>query len=117
MRVVDAFWVPEAQAWWYWVGVNGFNGWVTGEYITRDAPAEAAPGPPALWNAYDWLSIARQASLHVLPSADGEAIGDLTAGTSVQVTGLSWEEGADMWWYYVESTEGQGWVQSGRLGK
>jgi endonuclease YncB( thermonuclease family) len=117
VRVVDAFWVPEAQEWWYWIGVNGFNGWVTGAYIARDAPAAAASGPPATWEAYDRLLTVEEAVLYALPAAGSDAGKVLAVGVPVQVKGLSWEESSETWWYYVESADGQGWVQSDRLGR
>ena len=115
VRVVDAFWVPEAGEWWYWVGVNGFNGWVTGNSITRDAPSQEIPGPGGNHAAYDWLSIAKGTDLRQAPGDGGEVIGELNAGTSVQVKGLSWEQGIDAWWFYVESTAGEGWVPLDRV--
>ena len=41
--------------------------------------------------------------LRARPVGGGEAVGELEVGTAVQVKGLSWEAGADTWWYYVES--------------
>jgi micrococcal nuclease len=117
VRVVDAFWVTEDQAWWYWIGIKEFNGWTTGEHIGREEPPTVVPGPPKPFKAYDWLSIVEEAVLYALPSAESGAGKELGAGTSVQVKRLSWEEATDVWWYYVESTEGGGWVQLERLGK
>ena len=117
VRVVDAFWVPEVAQWWYWIGIEGFNGWVTGDYVTREAPATVVPGPPAAYAAYDWLNIIEKALVYASPGAGGAVVGEWAVGTSVQVKGLSWEEASDTWWYWVESTAGEGWVQLDGLGK
>jgi micrococcal nuclease len=117
VRVVDAFWVPEAQEWWYWIGVNGFNGWVTGAYITREAPNAEAAGPADNYAAYDWLTVVEGATLYDVPGAQGQAAGQADASTRVQVKGLSWDQPTDVWWYYVEATVGEGWVPGDRLGQ
>jgi len=116
VRVVDAFWVPEAQEWWYWIGINGFNGWVTGEYVTRERPENIVSGPPEPFEAYDRLSVVEKATVYLLPQED-EIVGELPAGTSVQVKRASWVEATDVWWYYVESTVTEGWVEPDHLGK
>jgi endonuclease YncB( thermonuclease family) len=110
VRVVDAFWVPEQQAWWYWIGVNGFNGWTTGEYIQREEPAATVPGPEEPWEAYDWLKTAGEVTVYGQPGGIAESVSVWAAGTPVQVKGLSWDASDDQWWYLVESTAGEGWV-------
>jgi micrococcal nuclease len=115
VRVVDAFWVPERQEWWYWVGVNEFNGWTTGEFVTKEEPAQIAPGPPERWKAYDWLETTGQVIAYVKPSADSQVAAELDAGAPVQVKGLSWDESAGGWWYRIEGKASEGWVQSSSL--
>ena len=110
VRVADAFWVPETEEWWYWIGIRGFNGWVTGEYVTTKAPAAVVPGPSALFEAYDALVIAKEATVYALPDPGSDVVTELSAGTSVEVRRLSWEQATGTWWYYFESVEGQGWV-------
>lgn len=115
--VVDAFWVPDEAQWWYWIGVNGFNGWVTGDAITRDAPSAEAEGPPAKLDAYDYGKTLEDSTLRRTPDAGGELAGSLGAGTPVQVKGLSWEPASGGWWFYLESTDGEGWVEVERVGQ
>jgi hypothetical protein len=110
VRVADAFWVPETQEWWYWIGIDGFNGWVTGEAITRHAPLEEAADPAAPWAAYDWISLAGQAALRALPGEAAETAATAPKGTEAQVKAISWQPETDTWWYYCESTAGEGWV-------
>jgi hypothetical protein len=117
VRVVDAFWVPETQEWWYWIGVNGFNGWVTGEYITRDAPASEVDGLVLVFDAYDWAMLHQDASLRETPSAGGATTVSLDKGSRVQLDRLSWEPSADAWWLYAASTAGEGWVEMELLEK
>jgi hypothetical protein len=57
------------------------------------------------------------ATLYDVPGAQGTSVGAADAGTRVQVKGLSWEQPTDTWWYYVESTVGEGWVPDDRLGQ
>ena len=114
IRVVDAFWVPEAQQWWYWIGINGFNGWVTGEFITRESPTDVVP-TPVTFDAYEWGTVVEKTTVYGLPGAKGEVIDELDSGISVQVKFLSWDASSDAWWYYVESTQAAGWVASDRL--
>ena len=111
VRVVDAFWVPEQQEWWYWIGVNGFNGWTTGEHIQRVEPAETVPGPQEPWEAYDWFETVEVVTVHGQPGGIAESVTEWAAGTPVQVKGLSWDEHESEWWYFVESPEGEGWVR------
>jgi hypothetical protein len=111
VRVVDAFWVPETQEWWYWIGVNGFNGWVTGEYITRDAPSPEGEGFVLVFDCYDWATLRQDAVLRETPDADGAATVSLAEGARVQVDRLSWESSADAWWLWAESTSGEGWIE------
>jgi endonuclease YncB( thermonuclease family) len=115
VRVVDAFWVPERQEWWYWVGVNEFNGWTTAEMLTKEEPSVVAAGPSERWKAYDWLEAAGQAIVYAGPGAASEIVGELSAGAPVQVKGLSWDEAAGAWWYFVEAGTIEGWVQPDRL--
>ncbi|MBN1642372.1 MAG: thermonuclease family protein [Anaerolineae bacterium] len=117
VRVADAFWVPEEQRWWYWIGVRDFNGWVTDAYLTRDRPAAEDAGPPAPWNAYDRLTIVRETPMRARPDPAGEMLLSAPAGTEVQVKLISWQQDADTWWYYCESTAGEGWVPTDRLGR
>ena len=111
MRVVDAFWVPDTEEWWYWIGVNGFNGWVMGEYITRDAPASEGDGFVLIFDCYDWATLRQDASLRETPDAGGAVTVSLTEGSRVQLDRLSWEPSANTWWLYAESTAGEGWVE------
>jgi len=108
VRVVDAFWVPEEQEWWYWIGVEGFNGWVTGEAISRRAPSEEFPGPSENWAAYDWVQAVDSVSMYVLPGST-QIVGSLSPGTPMQLKRVSWDPRGG-WWYYGESTQGEGWV-------
>ena len=117
VRVADAFWVPEVKEWWYWIGINGFNGWVTGEYITKDAPADTTPGPPASFEAYDQVTMAKKTEVRALPEHGSETVVELDAGASVQVKRLSWESATGTWWYFIESTAGEGWVETDALKK
>jgi micrococcal nuclease len=117
VRVADAFWVPEVQEWWYWIGIKGFNGWTTGEYITREAPPDLAPGPEGRFEAYDWSTVATSATVYAVPDAGSEFVSVLDPGTPVQIVGLSWEASTGSWWYDVESTVAEGWIQPERLSK
>jgi hypothetical protein len=117
VRVVDAFWVPERQEWWYWVGVNEFNGWTTGEFLTKEEPARVAPGPSERWQAYDWLETAGSVAVHVGPNGASLVVSELDAGVSVQVKGLSWDPAATAWWYFIEAGRTEGWVQPDGLSK
>jgi hypothetical protein len=110
VRLADAFWVPETEEWWYWIGIQEFNGWVTGEYITTQAPSTIAPGPSASFVAYDNLVIAKEAKVHALPEAGSEVVLELAPGFQVQVRRLSWEQATGTWWYFFESRRGEGWV-------
>ncbi|MEE8308151.1 MAG: hypothetical protein V3R81_12860 [Gammaproteobacteria bacterium] len=68
---------------------------------------------PAPYVAYDWTSIAagEPAPLRGAPSAAQQATSQLEPGTSVQVTGIGWDEAEGQWWYYVETnTAANGWV-------
>ncbi len=111
VRVVDAFWVPETQEWWYWIGINGFNGWVTGESITRDAPAGEGEGLALVFDCYDWATLRQDAALRETPGAGGAVTVSLTKGSRVQLDRLSWESTTGVWWLYAESTLGEGWVE------
>ena len=110
VRLADAFWVPETEQWWYWIGIQEFNGWVTGEYVTTKAPATAASGPSASFVAYDDLVISKQADVYALPEQGSEVVLELPPGARVQVRRLSWEQATGTWWYFFESTRGEGWV-------
>ena len=117
VRVVDAFWVPEEREWWYWIGVRGFNGWVTGEYITRQSPATDVSGPSEPFEAYDRLVVTERATVYAWPGSVDKVVGELQPGTSIQLKRASWLEGTHLWWYYVESTEAEGWVEPSHLGE
>ena len=110
VRVADAFWVPEDQQWWYWIGVNGCNGWVTGAFITRESPAQSVPAPVARLEAYDEVQLAEQADVQARPLSGAQVLHTLEAGTQVQLARLSWEPGTDTWWCFLESAAGAGWV-------
>jgi endonuclease YncB( thermonuclease family) len=115
VRVVDAFWVAEDQTWWYWVGVQGFNGWTTVEQISRDAPEEKGPeAPSALW-AYDQATIQEESEVRARPDADSERTGVVQTESIVQVDGLSWDPQGGNWWYRIDSTTVVGWVLADRL--
>ena len=116
VRVVDAFWVPEEQQWWYWIGVNGFNGWVTGESIAREGPDESVPGPADLLEAYGELQLAGRADVRAQPLSGAQVLYTLDAGTEVQLARLSWEPETGSWWYWIESSAGAGWVRLEQLG-
>jgi len=111
VRVVDAFWVPETEEWWYWIGVNGFNGWVTDEYITREVPATEYDGLVLAFDGYDWGTLRQDASLRETPNDGGVVTVSLAEGSRVQLGRLSWESATDTWWLYAESTAGEGWVE------
>jgi endonuclease YncB( thermonuclease family) len=110
VRVADAFWIPEGQQWWYWIGVNGFNGWVTGESITRHSPPESVEPPVTRLEAYSEVSLAEGAEMRAQPLQAAPVLQTLDAGTTVQLARLSWEADTDQWWCYVESAAGAGWV-------
>jgi len=111
VRVVDAFWVPERQEWWYWVGVNEFNGWTIGEHIQREEMAVPADRPAQGWKAYDWLETTRQeVTLYAEPDKASEPVGELEVGIAAQAKGISWDAGTGLWWYMVESSAGEGWA-------
>jgi hypothetical protein len=110
VRVVDAFWVPASQEWWYWVGVHEFNGWTTGEHLQREEPANPAEGPEQTWKAYDWLEATGSVMLFAQPSGVGEPTAELAAGVAAQAKGLSWDAETGLWWYLIESPAGEGWV-------
>ncbi len=116
-RLVDAFWVPDLQEWWYWIGINGFNGWTNGQSISRHAPEKTVDGPPVWIDAYDDLKIAEKTTLRVSPTAESETTVELEAGHPVKATRLSWEAATAVWWYYVESPEGVGWVEATKLSR
>lgn len=113
--LVDTYWVPDRQEWWYWIGINGFNGWTNESFISRSAPEKRVEGPPVWINAYDNLKVAAKSSIYGRPSRDGAVRAELQAGTAVQVTDLAWEKEAGTWWYYVESKKGAGWITADRL--
>jgi endonuclease YncB( thermonuclease family) len=117
IRVVDAFWAPETAQWWYWVGVNEFNGWTTGDSLTKEEPAQVVPGPEERWKAYDWVEVRGPVTLYVKPGQAGPSAGRLSAGASVQVKGLSWDGVAGTWWYFVEAGTTEGWVRPDGLSK
>jgi micrococcal nuclease len=117
VRVADAFWVPERQEWWYWVGVNGFNGWTTGEHIQREKAVSPVDGPAQSWKAYDWLETTAQVAVQAAPGEAGEVVSELGTGAPVQVKGLSWDETAGIWWYYIEAATAEGWVLPDSLSK
>ena len=110
VRVVDAFWVPERQEWWYWVGVNEFNGWTTGETIQREEAARPADGPEQAWKAYDWLETTQDVRLYAAPHLSSPSVGELAAGVAAQAKSLSWDAETGAWWYAIESADGEGWV-------
>jgi endonuclease YncB( thermonuclease family) len=110
VRVVDAFWVPENQEWWYWVGINEFNGWTTGESLQREEAASSADAPEQAWKAYDWLEATEQVTLYAEPDEASEVLGKLEAGIAAQARGISWNTGTGAWWYRIESAAGEGWV-------
>jgi micrococcal nuclease len=116
VRVADAFWVPEDEQWWYWIGVNGFNGWVTGAFITRDSPARNVPAPVSRLEAYGEVSLAEQADVRELPLTGAQVLYTLEPGTEAQLARLSWEPETGLWWLWVESTAGAGWVTLEQLG-
>jgi endonuclease YncB( thermonuclease family) len=117
VRVVDAFWVPEGQQWWYWIGVNGFNGWVTDASIAREAPIRSVPGPESLLEAYGNTQLGERASLRAQPLPGAQVLDTLEAGTEVQLARLSWEPEMGTWWYWAESSAGAGWVRLEQLGQ
>lgn len=110
VRVVDAFWMPEEGEWWYWIGVNGFNGWTTGEHITRDQPTEVVPQPSEGWDCYDRVQSTGTVPVYALPGS-GKLVGSLGPGVSLQVKRVSWDQPSAAWWYYGESTAAEGWVE------
>jgi len=110
VRVVDAFWVPERQAWWYWVGVNEFNGWTTGDHIQREESTSPVDGPEQSWKAYDWLETTQQVTLFAEPDRASEPVGGLEVGIAAQAKGISWDAETGLWWYLVESSAGEGWA-------
>jgi endonuclease YncB( thermonuclease family) len=116
-RLVDAYWVPDTQEWWYWVGINGFNGWTNEAFITRSAPEKSVEGPPVWIDAYDNLEMVGNASIYAQPGQDSDVAAEFQAGTAVQARNLSWESETGTWWYYVESTEGTGWVTADKLSR
>jgi endonuclease YncB( thermonuclease family) len=113
--VVDAFWVPESQAWWYWIGVQGFNGWTTGEYLSRQAPQATVEGPVVWLEAYDEVVMSCEALVYPEPGRSGKPLGTLDAGAVVELKRLSRSNGA--WWYAVESTALDGWIEPDCLGR
>ncbi len=115
VRVADAFWVPEGEQWWYWIGVNGFNGWVTGASITRDSPAKLVEAPVTRLEAYSEVSLAEQTELRAQPHEAAPMLHALDAGTELQMARLSWEPETGLWWCFVESTAGAGWIALDRL--
>ena len=115
MDVVDAFWVPESQAWWYWIGVQGFNGWTTGEYLSRQAPQATVEGPVVWLEAYDEVVMSCEALVYPEPGRSGKPLGTLDAGAVVELKRLSRSNGA--WWYAVESTALDGWIEPDCLGR
>jgi endonuclease YncB( thermonuclease family) len=114
VHVVDAFWVPEAQTWWYWIGVNGFNGWVTGESLSRESPAESTPGPVLRVQAYDEIRIANESDVYA-QAGTNQVAGHLKSGAVVQVTGISWVEATQAWWYHIECIDAEGWIAAEHL--
>ena len=116
-RLVDAYWVPARQEWWYWIGVNGFNGWTNDAFISRSAPQTTAEGPPVWIDAYDNLEMGRQSSLYARPEQGSDTVTELQAGAAVQARNLAWESETETWWYYVESLDGAGWVTADTLSR
>ncbi|MBN1582624.1 MAG: thermonuclease family protein [Anaerolineae bacterium] len=116
-RLVDVYWVPDVQEWWYWIGINGFNGWTNEAFISRSAPEKSVEAPPVWINAYDNLEMADNASIYGHPGQDSDVVAEFQAGTAVQVRNLSWASETGMWWYYVESTEGAGWITVDKLSR
>lgn len=117
-RLVDAFWVPEDGRWWYWIGVNGFNGWTTGEYITIEKPAAVFPGPEYPFEGYEILHTradSGQVPVHSLPGGESAIVGHLDPRSEVQVRRLSWEESTGEWWYFVDTPWVDGWVSPEHL--
>ena len=110
VRVVDAFWVPESQEWWYWVGVNEFNGWTTGEHLQREEAASPVDGPEQSWVAYDWLETTEPVTLYAEPNGASQSVGELAAGIAAQAKSISWDAETGLWWYAIESAAGEGWV-------
>ena len=92
-----------------------FNGWTTGQTLTREEPPEVVAGPGDGWEAYDWLETSGRVAVHAWPNLLGEAVQELAAGTPVQVKGLSWDETIEGWWYLIEGATIEGWVQSAGL--
>ncbi len=117
VRVVDAFWVPEAREWWYWVGIRGFNGWTRGEYLTRERPTSVAPGPTLTVEAYDRVRLPARTTMRESPGKSGVVAATLEAGEEVQLKGLSWDEATDRWWYYAESDAAEGWLSEDDIGR
>jgi endonuclease YncB( thermonuclease family) len=113
VRVVDAFWVPESQEWWYWVGVNEFNGWTTGEHIQREEAASPSDGPEETWKAYDWLETTAQVTLYAEPDSESGTVRELAVGIAAQAKGISWDAQTGAWWYAIESPAGEGWALPG----
>ena len=110
VRVVDAYWVPESQEWWYWVGVNEFNGWTTGEFLSREEATSPVDGPEQSWVAYDRLETTEQVTLYAEPGGASESVGNLDVEIAAQAKGISWDVETGSWWYAVESSAGEGWV-------
>jgi hypothetical protein len=116
-RLVDAYWVPDLQEWWYWIGVNGFNGWTNDAFISRSAPETTVEGPPVWIDAYDNLKMGVQSPIYAHPRQDSDVVVELQAGAAVQARNLAWENETTTWWYYVESPYGAGWVTADRLSR
>jgi micrococcal nuclease len=110
VRVADAFWVPEQGQWWYWIGVNGFNGWVTGEFLTRDSPVESVDAPVSRLGAYGEVVLTEAVEVRAEPLQPAPVLHTLQAGTELQLARLSWEPDTGLWWCFIESRSGAGWV-------
>jgi hypothetical protein len=102
--------VPEDQEWWYWVGVNEFNGWTMGESLQREEAENPAGGPEQTWKAYDWLEATAPVTLYAESNGTSEPVGELGAGAAAQAKGISWDAETGAWWYHIESSAGEGWA-------
>ncbi len=110
----------DAGSSWYRIAAPGVAGWVSAAFLgvaANDNSAGSAEGSTPSLSGYARVANTDGDALRVRSGAGngGKALGTLSSGSVVKITGAPTRDAAGAWWYQVTGDSVAGWAMSAYL--